>query len=725
MTRERLQLALERLAADQWKIFEEFASDFLTSQYPNLRTVAATSGDQGRDAELFFYDDQIPTVIQYSVSKDWKKKIRETAKRISKTLPDKKILIYVTNQSILSKADALKMELQKFGLLLDIHDINWFLERFAGDEHREATSESLARKIVDPYLASKGVLEHSAPTLSSTESRAAVTFLQLQWEDDTREKGLTKLSFDALVRTVLRNTNSESRLPRSEIHDQIKSMFPDHDPERLSVLIDSSLSKLTKRFIRHWPKSDEFCLTHEESERVRGRLAKIEVANTKLDSEIQLRLMGLLDDNEKIEKLTELIRMTVNHYLLEQGEIFASAVTNDKSLKIGIEDLDDSINQICRTELQYHTPSDRESMKNIIHYIVKDLLREPTQNVQDHLRAKADAYTLFAFLGRTPDIQKAISKMFSYGTIWLDTNIVLPLIAEELISEGPRQFSQMIKIASMAGLELRVTSGVLEEVERHINRCLIYRSMAHSQWTGSVPFLIDAYMRSGRDLGTFQSWIENFEGQDRPVDDLAEYFKDFYAIEREDLEADELKATGDLRTTVQEAWHSAHTRRRSSGDEVLDENAVHKLVRHDVENYVGVIERRRNDETSSLGYSAWWLTLDRAVRQVDEKIKSVLRHNAPPTPVMSADFLVNYLSIGPIRSRKGKNIENTLPIALDATMLDTLPEDLLREAERIRQEAGELPEYVIRRRVRDYLDAARRRPGRFVKEGFQTVLDTI
>ena len=67
MSRERLHLALDRLRADQWKIFEEFSSAFLASQYPNLRTVASPSGDDGRDAELFSYDGRIPTVLQYSV----------------------------------------------------------------------------------------------------------------------------------------------------------------------------------------------------------------------------------------------------------------------------------------------------------------------------------------------------------------------------------------------------------------------------------------------------------------------------------------------------------------------------------------------------------------------------------------------------------------------------------------------------------------------------------
>ena len=217
-------------------------------------------------------------MLQYSVAKDWRNKIRKTALRISNQLPNTQIVIYVTNQSILSTADSIKAEILKsFGFVLDIHDRDWFLDRFAGDEHREAVSEELAAKIVNPYLASKGVLERSAPTLTSTELRGALTFLHLQWEDDTREKGLTRLAFEALVKMVLRNTNKDSRLARSEIHDQVRVMFPNHDQERLVTLVDAALNKLTKRLIRHWVQTDEFCLTYE----VRSKTVQLSPGATK------------------------------------------------------------------------------------------------------------------------------------------------------------------------------------------------------------------------------------------------------------------------------------------------------------------------------------------------------------------------------------------------------------------------------------------------------------
>ena len=726
MSRERLHLALDRLHADQWKMFEEFSSALLASQYPNLRTVASPSGDVGRDAELFSYDGRILTVLQYSVGKDWRTKIRQTARRVSEKLSDARILIYVTNQSILSAADTLKGEIsQDYGLILDIHDRDWFLDRFAGDEHREAVSEDLAQKIVDPYLASSEVLKRSAPTLTSNELRAALTFLQLQWEDDNREKGLTRLAFEALVKMVLRNTNSDSRLSRSTIHEQIKFMFPNHDPERLTTLVDSALDKLTKRLIRHWVKPDEFCLTYEESERVKDRLAGLDIANAELESEIRSILAVYIDDSNETDVIIELIRLTINHYLSERGEAFSSAITDNRMLSIGVEELHDSTANIVKKEVESGSPEEQSKLCQIIFETVRELLTDPTPIVQNHLRAKADAYTLFAFLGRTPDIQRAISKMFSHGTIWLDTTIVLPLLAEELFEGRQRRFSQMIMAASDAGLSLCVTPGVIEEAERHINRCITFVNRAPYNWTGGVPFLADAYMRAGRNLNAFPSWVEHFIGKERPKDDLAEYFQEFFSIKRESLEAEEERAEEQFRGAAQQAWHEAHSARRGPGNMSMDEITLNRLVQHDVENYVGVVERRRTEEVSPLGYSAWWLTIDRLARQVDESIKSELRYDAPPSPVMSADFLVNYLAVGPIRARVRKDVENSLPLALDMDAPEELPEDLISEAERIRGEAVGLSELIIRRRVRDSLDAAKRRRGRIMAEGIKAVLSRI
>ena len=102
--------------------------------------------------------------------------------------------------------------------------------------------------------------------------------------------------------------------------------------------------------------------------------------------------------------------------------------------------------------------------------------------------------------------------MFSHGVIWLDTTIVLPLFAEQLIEGGNKRFTQMLFGATSSGLSLRLTPGVVEEVERHMNQCLAYARGGYAQWNGRTPFLAEAFLRSGRAIVSLSSWIETFEG---------------------------------------------------------------------------------------------------------------------------------------------------------------------------------------------------------------------
>jgi hypothetical protein len=89
---ERFAFALERLESGDWARFERFASQYLVFDYPTLRTVASTTGDLGRDSELFSPDGDPDVLLQYSVNKDWASKIKSTAKRVRQNFKNAKVL---------------------------------------------------------------------------------------------------------------------------------------------------------------------------------------------------------------------------------------------------------------------------------------------------------------------------------------------------------------------------------------------------------------------------------------------------------------------------------------------------------------------------------------------------------------------------------------------------------------------------------------------------------
>ncbi|MEW6466033.1 MAG: hypothetical protein AB1434_09055 [Pseudomonadota bacterium] len=332
-----------------------------------------------------------------------------------------------------------------------------------------------------------------------------------------------------------------------------------------------------------------------------------------------------------------------------------------------------------------------------------------------------------AFLKQTPDVQGAVEKMFSHGSLWLDATVILPLIADTLAaSDGERgRFSRMIEAARDAGLKLYVTPGVIEEVERHMNRSLVCVRLTLGQWEGSIPYLLERYIAYGRSTASFPNWLENFRGDARPLQDIAEYLDDQFGIKERSLESERDASPPELRHALERIWYERYDRRREKYGTPLDDMAITRLVNHDVECYAGVVQLRTQEHASPFGYSAWWLTVDRQAFDVKNRLRGYMNGQPPDSPVMSADFLVNYLAFGPMRKRVTKAKESNLPLLMVIGGANQLTPELITEAENLRSQLKELPERVVRRQVRDHLDKARSRIGPIAKLGMDDIDDAL
>jgi len=662
--------------------------------------------------------------VQYSVTASWEGKISDTAKTLHRKFPGVVLLIYATNQVIGAKADNLRRDLrQKYKLNLDIRDRKWFVERVNSDPQREDAAEILATEVVDPYLASREIISHKAKALTGIECRTAFVFLGLQLEDDTREKGLTRLSFEALVRAALRDTTSERRLPRAEVHRRVQAMLPNHPPEPVVRYTDHALKHLTKNVIRHWQAVDEFCLTYEENERIRNRLGDIDRDDSLLQSEIRQaaqRELGTLPD-PVLDQVASRVRHILERVLLNRGELFVYTVKTGLYRVADIGAIQDSI--IADISQFPLSKEERDLGSEALNKITVEILTNPGSELRNYLRSLADAYTLMAFLRETPDVQQVVKKMFSVGYIWLDTNIVLPLLAEHLVPEDRRQFHTMIRAASEAGLELHITPGVLEEIERHMNLSLscarLYNSVG---WEGPIPFLYSLYVQTGRSRHSFPSWIEEFRGDIRPEDDIADYLRENYQVRVTSLADEANQIPDEQRFAVQAAWQEVHEEKRRTSRIGGDALLTTRLANHDIENHLGVLQKRRNERASPLGYSSWWLTLHRAAFEIAQDMQ---RSFGVASPIMSPDFLMNYLVLGPTRMRVPRQTERLLPIFLELRVMESISPELLAVADSVREQYRGLPEHVIRRKVRDAIDAAKARPGELAMGGLQAIEEEL
>jgi hypothetical protein len=224
--------------------------------------------------------------------------------------------------------------------------------------------------------------------------------------------------------------------------------------------------------------------------------------------------------------------------------------------------------------------------------------------------------------------------------------------------------------------------------------------------------MLSVYAMHGYDPLHFRSFLEKFRGDNRPVDDIADYIGESFGIQMADIAEDARRQNIELQRAVLEAWQEIHIKRRADHPEGQD--IALRMARHDADNYLGVIQRRHTMGSGHLGYTSWWLTLDRRAFTLIEALPLHLLGRGQ-SPVMSADFLANYLAVGPLRG-KVANAED-IPLSLDAAVIESMSPELFEEARRIRQQHAGSPEHVIRRKVRDGLDDAKRRTGELHDRG--------
>jgi hypothetical protein len=316
-----MRLALHEVTAAQWQLFERLASSFLSDEYVELRTLAAPSGDEGRDAQIFQPVDEPAVALQYSVATGWEQKVRRTARRLVDRHPDVTVLAYVSPHEIAARADALKRTIrQDFRIYLDIRDQHYFAERVSRSPVTTDAAEQFCRAVLDPLLADAGVIDRKSSPLSTEESRAALLYLVLQREDDNFDRQLTKLSYDALVKAALRNTDNEHRLTRDAIKTLICSILSTHPAPEVNDYVDRALERLAGTTIRHWRANDDFCLSYEERVRLSEGLANLALLNQQLqnglDEQLYFTASGLGIDVTIVspEALTDRLRRVMERF---------------------------------------------------------------------------------------------------------------------------------------------------------------------------------------------------------------------------------------------------------------------------------------------------------------------------------------------------------------------------------------------------------------------------
>jgi len=721
----RFAKALEGLDHRNWQLFEEIASKFLADEFPNLRSLADTSGDGGRDGVLFASSDLPSLALQYSVTEGVSAKIRATAKTLDEKHKNVTNLIFVTPRSVSTavKDEEVAYLRKHYQLHLDIRDASWFIDREDRSPSTRKAADLAARRIVDPLLQSASLLENATPTLSSEDTRSALFFLSMQREDDDRDRGLTKLCFDALVRAVLRGTDSDHLMTRTEVHEAVERLVPSQSAGDVAMYADRALSRLERKAIRHHEAVDSFCLSYEERTRLVESMLELQKLEASFDEEILRALRFVVESmdgspSDVTDEHLARVRRILEAFLFGQGESLVASLSAGQPPLFLDGDLSSAIQSDIAASPD--VSSLRHTIVPVIEEAVRRVIFDPTESTMEFLHAAKEAYTLYAFLRESPNVQAAVTKIFAGGELWLDTTVILPLLAEHLLEPMQRNYSRLFEAAREADVRLLTTPGVLEEINSHLNRCRAAIRYGVN-FRGRSPFILNAFVWSGRPLDRFGDFESELRGERHPEEDIAEFLKDEFDIDVRPLSAEVASADDELRWAVEEYWRQAHSGRRV-GSDAIDPELVERLAAHDTESFLGVVQRRGGELIGNpLGYRTWWLTVDTKAIVAAERVAKEVGMSGLDTPVIGLDFLSYYLLVGDARRQLSKETARSLPAFFDTSLMEVLPKDLVAAAEQVRASLDGSNARVMRRQIRDMLESERIRSGKTGRIGIEAI----
>lgn len=561
-------------------------------------------------------------------------------------------------------------------------------------------------------MESSGVIR-AAPGLEGQEARTALVFLELQAKDDDSAKGITKACYESLVKAALHGTAADKRKSRAQVRAFVAALLPQHQPNQLAPFVDGALRRLERTAVKHYVGPDEFHIAHEEVERTKDRVAELALLQAAFSADVlDIVQLTLGDDGALITQSEDLLRSIVGTYFYRLGEEFAQSVAGDRDIPLHSDALRDTVSEVAPAG----RVKDGLTWTDFLYSSAVSLIVSPSRETTELFRVQSTAYTLFAFLSEVPDVQRATKKLFEHGTLRFDTSVLLPLFAEQAWPDDMRPFTDLVRQLKRTGLKLRVTSGVIEEIERHLNLCKHY--LRTTNWEGRVPYVYQRYALAGGTTSNFNAWLEQFLGDSRPLDDIAEFLRDLASIDADSLPSwDELPDA--LVREVRQYWQDIQDKRRGgTAGAILP---ALRLAEHDIENYLSVLaERRVEPGKSVLGYTSWLVTMDSAAWKLMSELSPESRSAVRHSPVMSLDFLMKYLSFGPRRDQvesSGKGHSRVFTSAI----YENIPADLIAISEQVRRSCHGLSERLIQRRIRDELDKRRMNFGAIQNAGLDGV----
>ncbi len=393
--------------------------------------------------------------------------------------------------------------------------------------------------------------------------------------------------------------HKDTQLSETEIISKAKEIFGFEDIP--SFILGESLKRLLEKKDISTEQEKRYRLTTKGISRV----SKILGEYSDIKSKAENRLIKIFEKNLKYKpskKEVDLIKHCLYGFL---GEVFERWRSAGAKLLL-THSMDKSVPK-CETILDSMVSGVRdENLKEVIKLAIKQFLEKASEEeiIAKYISSIAQTYYLIQILNLDPELRKLQKKSLINIRVYLDTNIIIPLLCEE--HEAHDVVKEIIKYTTQLGMRLLITKYTKEEflqrLEYSNNLYLTYKteiSNLTNLGAKRVRQLVDDVF-----LKTFLKRKENYLGYSwntflSEMKNFTELLKDKFGILVDDSE---INLENYKFQKVLEAVRIANLEK------------IESTVRHDAINLLFIDRLRQSDaEYELIGPRYWFLTRDRTL----------------------------------------------------------------------------------------------------------------
>lgn len=647
-------------------------------------------------------------IYQFSIQEGWKGKVSLTAERVRKTLglseKDYLKLTYVTSQNVELDPLYQKEMVDRKRVVLNV--IGAKSLAYLIDSQFETRSAFC--QFCEEHAIFEVVRQETVRVFGSKASDKLLIFVKHLLED-THSYDIVESVVKTELLLSLRDTDPDLGKFRTypEILEDVNTALPTWHAGKIDLHLKNILHKIESkpqdlREVRVHAKDGGFCLAYD----MRKRLSEWEAADVLLSENFKKsfskRLVGPLQPPraELTPVLSELGVSCVAAIFRRQG-LDLLQILSKKRGHVATIDFKQIAGEVVRgsTIEAKHQPK----VCLLLEQVIRDLIWRPTAAERNYLVAVARTYSLM-FVSKADDQVASYLRATAQGTIFiLGTDLVIKVLAETHLPNEFKRHTQLITSLKAAGVEICVTSTILEEADHHIRSTLIWyqehvqpflaaakdgatKELVEYLEANSPKILVRAFHYAKQDgkAGTLHDFLSAFVtvGSTSYEREIEDYLRGEYAIEHCGVPSSNAPELNKLIGLMESVLKTPRSRSRYERQKIaeMDAKTVHAVYE--------LRKTKRPPRTAHIFRElVWWLTKEEKPEKLQRQLREIYHEMPNMTPECALAVFAAVPHFGNIREAYDRVLASGLGLNLSHFVDERVCENLAISMEAV-QELG-------------------------------------